>query len=175
MRITDLSSHLAAENSCAVYTGTFDPAHVGHAKVIEEAFASESQPASLVVVPHNWNLKKNPVALAKRVDWLIKTIEEFNPYIKAKIRVCADEELAGDKNRFDVICAEHHSRILRVVGDDKAKVIANSATKGIIVVPRSLVSSSTLIREAVKNDDLETLRKLVALKVFEEIISESWY
>lgn len=178
MPVSDLRKYIEENKPLhGLLTGTFDPPHKGHVEAIAIASRETADLDHVVVIPHNWNKRKTPVDLKKRVDWLIKTLHEFKLPTSPQIIVCTDEDITNDPSRLDSICASFEQRLVRIIGNDKnpKKLQArNSATQ--IITPRNQeIRGSAIIRRAIAEGRINDISHLLSTHVLQEIIKGNYY
>lgn len=177
MVITNLERFIAKDGMHAIFTGTFNPPHIGHSNAIKEAIRQVPYLDSVVVIPHNWNDKKAPpVEIGIRVRWLSATIEEFLPEIFSKIFVCFDPLILNRPDIFDDLCNTYKFRVHRIVGSDKHSILISSKNDAkVMKTPRDDSINSTNIRKSVKENNIKPIREIVAAAVLDDILANHYF
>ena len=60
MIINNLENYITTGGKHAIFTGTFNPPHVGHTEAIRYSLQELPNLTSVIVIPHTWNTKKDP-------------------------------------------------------------------------------------------------------------------
>ena len=177
MIISDLESFIAKDGKYAIFTGTFNPPHIGHTAAIRESFQQLPYLASVIVIPHSWNNKKSPpVEVGTRVRWLTETIQEFTPDLFSRIVVCHDPIIFERPDKFDELCNTYRVRIHRIVGSDKQSILIRSKNDAEIPqTPRLNSINSTIIRSSIKEGNIDRIREMLSRSVLDDILVNHYY
>jgi cytidyltransferase-like protein len=177
MIITNLESHIAQDGMHAIFTGTFNPPHIGHTAAIKEAIKQLPYLASVIAIPHNWNTHKDPpVELGIRVRWLTDTFQEFIPDIVSRSVICFDPLIIYRPDKFDDLCNTYKFRIHRIVGSDKQSVIIRSKNDAkVLLTPRDGQINSTNIRSSINAGNIDRIREMVAVSVLDDILANQYF
>jgi nicotinic acid mononucleotide adenylyltransferase len=178
MLITNLEDHITQGDEHGIFTGTFDPPHIGHTRAITEVFPRMVDMSDVVVIPHNWNRKKTPISLKVRIQWLIETLQEFTPDLKDKIVVCNDLSILENPYELERISSIYRDRIHRIIGSDKKndKIIVRDTNMVISTErPGNIKISSSIIRDAIHEGRVDDIREMVAKTVLQEILENKCY
>jgi cytidyltransferase-like protein len=177
MIITNLESHIAKDGMHAIFTGTFNPPHIGHTTAIKEALRQLPYLASVVALPHIWNTHKDPpVEMDIRVRWLAETFKEFIPEIESKTVVCFDPLIYDKPERFDDLCNTYKFRIHRIVGSDKHSVLIRSKNDAkVLLSPRDGQINSTIIRKSIKESNINRIREMLSETVLDDILANRYF
>jgi len=178
MIIGDLEKHIGQGDQHLIFTGTFDPPHIEHARTVRAAVQQMPSWESIVLVPHSWNKRKVPVDISKRTQWLTETALKFLPDLASRIGVCNDESVNNCPERFDELCDIYRARISRVVGKDKMTQKLrdrNQAQVIHILKDNETGLRSTDIREAIRRGQIDKIRALLAKSVLEDILESGCY
>lgn len=175
MLITNLELRIAQNDKHGIFTGTFDPPHLGHVKAIAEAFR-QIDLSSVIAIPHNWTNEKKPVSLEIRTQWLIATLRELIPDLTDKIAVCCDLSIAENPNEFDRLCNIYGNRIYRIIGSDKEvdKIKKRNGAQALLTQRVPNISSG-MIKAAIQEGRIDDIRKIMAKKVLQEILENKHY
>jgi len=177
MIISDLESYITKGGKHAIFTGTFNPPHVGHTEAIRYSFQQLPTLTSVIVIPHSWNKKKNPAApIGTRAKWVHETLQKFIPDLFSKTVVCFDPEINERPDRYDELCGKYKLKIHRIVGSDKQSVLIRSKDHAeVLLTPRGGLINSTIIRNSVKEGNIDRIRKTIAESVLEDILANQYY
>ena len=177
MIIYNLEEYITAGGEHAIFTGTFNPPHIGHVAAIKYAFQQIPILSSVVIIPHTWNIHKiPPLDIAIRVKWLQETCLEFIPDLFAKTVICFDEVINNQPQKYDELCSRHNLKLYRIVGSDKQSVLIRSKDHAeILQTPRDGLINSTFIRKSVQEGNIEGIKKMVAKSVLKDILTNHYY
>ncbi len=174
---TNLENLIAKDGRYAIFTGTFNPPHIGHAAAMKESFRLLPDLASLIVIPHSWNKKKSPpVEIGTRIRWLAETIQEFAPELSSIIVVLSDPLIFEKPDKFDELCNIYKFRIHRIVGSDKQSVIIKNKNRAeVLQIPRLDNINSTIIRSSIKEGKIDQIREMLSGLVLDDILDKHYY
>ena len=177
MIISNLESYITKGGKHAIFTGTFNPPHVGHTEAIRYSLQELQYLASVIVIPHSWNKKKNPeVDIETRVKWVHATLQKFVPDLFPKTVVCFDTVINENPDKYDELCSKYKLKIHRIVGSDKQSVlIRNKDHADVLLTPRGGLINSTTIRKSVKEGNTDRIIKMIAKSVLEDILANDYY
>lgn len=177
MIISNLEGYITKEGNHAIFTGTFNPPHVGHTEAIRYSFRQLPDLTSVIVIPHTWNKKKNPsVGVGIRAKWVYDTLEQFIPDLLPKTIVCFDLVINERPDKYDDLCGKYKLKIHRIVGSDKQSVLIRSKDHAeVLLTPRGGLINSTIIRNSIKEGNIDHIRKLIAASVLEDILTNQFY
>jgi len=178
MLIFDLNKYIKKGNQIhALFTGTFDPPHRGHINTIIEAININPQIDSIIMLPHNWNKNKKPVSLEKRVEWLIKIVEEFKNEISIPVFICVDKNIINNPNETNSIYSSFNQRIFRIIGKDKniEKLQKLNNAKIIMAQKGWEHMHSTVIRKSIAEGRSDDIKDLLPECILKEILNNNYY
>lgn len=143
-------------------SGTFDPMHDGHIKLIKAALDLENDNGEIIVcednplllIPHNRTKGKSPADFDFRVDLIEADLLEVLLEARGKILILTEGFVdEGDEEKWQRFKSDHNSKLYRIAGSDK-EGLCPIIDK---LVPRDDISS-TIIREALQNMDFNKVR-----------------
>ena len=177
MIISNLDSLIAKDGKYAIFTGTFNPPHIGHTAAIRESFQQLPYLASVIVIPHSWNNKKSPpVEVGTRVRWLTETFQEFIPDLSLRIDICFDPLINEKPDKFDELCNTYKFRIHRIVGSDKQSILIRSKNDAKVLQTQRLNNiNSTIIRSSIKEGNIDRIREMLSRSVLDDILVNHYY
>ena len=177
MIINDLESYITQSGKHAIFTGTFNPPHVGHTEAIRYSLQEVPYLKSVIIIPHSWNKKKNPtVDIGIRAKWLHETLQEFIPDLFPKTVVCFDLIINDNPDKYDELCGKYKLKIHRIVGSDKQSVLIRSKDHAeVLLTPRGGLINSTTIRKSVNEGNIDRIKKMVAKSVLDNILENKYY
>ena len=177
MIISNLESFIVKDGKYAIFTGTFNPPHIGHTEAIKNAVKQLPFLDSIITVPHSWNDKKSqPVEIETRVRWLIDTFQELIPDLFSRMVVCNDPIILAKPEKFDELCNTYKVRIHRIVGSDKQSVLIRSKNNAIVLqTPRLDDINSTIIRNSIKEGNINRIREMLSKSVLDDILENHYY
>jgi len=177
MIISNLESYITKGGKHAIFTGTFNPPHVGHTEAIKYSFQQVTQLTSVIVIPHSWNKKKNPTTpIGTRVKWVHETLQKFIPDLFSKTVVCFDPVINERPDRYDELCSKYKLKIHRIVGSDKQSVLIRSKNHAeVLLTPRGGLINSTTIRKSIKEGNIDHIKKMVVKTVLKDILKNQYY
>lgn len=167
--ISDLEGYLVSlDTKNSLFTGSFNPTHIGHVEVIREILKFTDQ--TLLVFPHLSPHKKYSTDLSIRVRWLRTTLETFLYERNALILLVQDEHLFSNFGEFVRILEAHRSKLTRFVSIEKAdKSYVTNNPNNHFVIQNPIHMSSTQVRGVFeKNEDPSILEGKIAMSLVEE-------
>ena len=173
----NLESFIAKDGKHAIFTGTFNPPHIGHSAAINESFRQLPYLTSIIVIPHSWNTKKSPpVEIGTRVRWLTETFQEFIPDLSSRIVVCFDPLINERPVKFDELCNTYKFRMHRIVGSDKQSVLIRGKNQAKVLQTRRLDNiDSTVIRNSINEGNINRIREMLSKSVLDDILENHYY
>lgn len=177
MIIKNLKKQIQNSGKHALFTGTFNPPHIGHSNAIKESFQLIPDLSSAIIIPDNWNYKKSPpVKMDIRVNWLRETVEEFLPELTTKIFILHNPAYIEQPDKFDHLCDKYFSKINRIVGSDKISILIGNKNKAeVLQTTRNKNITSTIIRAAIKTGSIDDIRAIIAQKVLADILKHGYF
>ena len=177
MIISNLENYITRGGKHAIFTGTFNPPHVGHTEAIRYSLQELPQLKSVIVIPHSWNKKKNPVAsIGTRVKWVHETLQKFVPDLFSNTVVCFDPQVNENPDKYDELCGKHKLKIHRIVGSDKQSVlIRNKDHAEVLLTPRGGLINSTIVRKSIKEGNTDRIKKMITKSVLDDILVNQYY
>ncbi len=165
------------EADTLLLSGTFDPSHRGHILALEDGFRAYPHAKGAIVLPHSWNPKKAPRhSVAVRSRWFQQSMEHFAEHLLPKVSIVDCDGLNGREGleHFDDVLVRNRAKLIRIIGEVGSGRMLDFLERNAIrhlLVSRTSGLSSTEIKKAIVEGEIDKIRDLVEPQVLGEFTS----